>query len=67
MPMLMSHRNTAGLAKLLALGFHALGDFWHVGDKVRTQPHRIGCASLALFRGALSKGNGKTNKEQTDR
>ncbi len=63
----MSHRNTAGLAKLLALGFHALGDFFNVRDEVGAQSHRIGCASLALLRRALSMGTGQTDEQQTER
>jgi hypothetical protein len=63
----VSHCDTARLGQFLVLRLHALGDFRNVRDKVRAQPHRIGCASLTLFRGALSKGNGQTNKQQTDR
>ena len=40
------HRRAAFRTELLAFGLHAGGDFRHVRNKLRTQPHRVGRASL---------------------
>jgi hypothetical protein len=48
------------------LGVHASRDFRHVGNEVRTKPHRVGCAGLAGIDG-LSPGTVKSTAECTGR
>jgi hypothetical protein len=61
---LAAHGDTAGLAELRRLRFHAGRDSGDVGDDVGAKPHRIGRARLAGGIAALGRRTIETSKQQ---
>jgi hypothetical protein len=62
-----SHGKTTFGAQLGSLRHHASGNFLHVRNEIRTQPHRIGRAGLTRVGGALCAGAVKTAKQDCGR
>src|SRR5579862_9199934 len=62
------HRRAALRTELLAFGLHAGGDFRHVRNELRAQPHRVGRTSLTgvdgLSTGAWQASQHKRAKQQ---
>ena len=56
------HGQAALLAELRVLSFHARGDFGHIGNDVRTQPHGIGCAGLLNIDGGRGGSGALSNR-----
>jgi hypothetical protein len=69
-----AHRDETGGTELGMFRFHASGDFRHVGNEFRAEPHGIGRARLPHVGAALSLGavgnserRGGKQRQQTDK
>jgi len=63
----MAHGKAARIAELFVFCFHALGDFWHIGNEVGAKPYRIGRAGLALLRRSLGGRAARIREQYANR